>query len=160
MVQRKSNKGVVIDMEALLAQSSDEPAVGNMKVNARGDVLGDNGQVVQKAEDRVKAYYEANPKSSTAKSSLKGDMPSTPAQVESDMAPELKTAEAEKTEANQSVMDQVDPASVPAPEPIQEEVAKVDENRTVVSYKEVELPNGDIEMVPVYEDDWVEDDQN
>ena len=86
-------------------------------------------------------------------------MPDVPEQVQSDMAPELKTAEAEKTEANQSVMDQVDPASVPAPDVIQEEVTKVDEDRTIVSYKEVELPNGDIEMVPVYEDDWTEDDK-
>ena len=28
------------------------------------------------------------------------------------------------------------------------------ETRQPISYKEVELPNGDIEMVPVYEDDW------
>ena len=32
------------------------------------------------------------------------------------------------------------------------------EQRKVVSYKEVELPNGDIEMVPVYEDDWADGD--
>ena len=55
-----------------------------------------------------------------------------------------------KTEANQSVIDQVDPASVPA---------QADEERTPVGYKEVELPNGDIEMVPIYddEDDWEND---
>ena len=35
------------------------------------------------------------------------------------------------------------------PEPIQE-------TKTIVGYKEVEQPNGDIEMVPVYEDDWSE----
>ncbi len=46
---------------------------------------------------------------------------------------------------------------VPSPEEV--EVAKVDEDRTIVSYKEVELPNGDIEMVPVYEDDWTDDDK-
>ena len=67
------------------------------------------------------------------------------------MEPEVKTAEAEKTEANQSVIDQVDPASVPEEK----------KDREPVGYKEVELPNGDIEMVPIYddEDDW-EDDAN
>ena len=62
------------------------------------------------------------------------------------MEPEVKTAEAEKTEANQSVIDQVDPASVPEEK----------KDREPVGYKEVELPNGDIEMVPIYddEDDW------
>ena len=28
------------------------------------------------------------------------------------------------------------------------------EEKKIVRYKEVELPNGDIEMAPVYEDDW------
>ena len=150
MVQRRTNKGVIIDMEALLAQNSDEPAMGNMRVNAKGDVIGKNGEIIQTAEDRARAYYTDNPKSSTAKSTLKGAQPDQPAQTESEMEPEVKTAEAEKTEANQSVIDQVDPASVPA---------QADEERTPVGYKEVELPNGDIEMVPIYddEDDWEND---
>ena len=33
----------------------------------------------------------------------------------------------------------------------------VEEKREPISYKEVELPNGDIEMVPVYADDWEDD---
>ena len=144
MVQRRTNKGVVIDMEALLAQNSDEPAMGNMRVNAKGDVIGKNGEIIQTAEDRARAYYTENPKSSTAKSTHKGAQPHQPAQTESEMEPEVKTAEAEKTEANQSVIDQVDPASVPEEK----------KDREPVGYKEVELPNGDIEMVPVYEDDW------
>ena len=150
MVQRRTNKGVIIDMEALLAQNSDEPAMGNMKVNAKGDVLGKNGEIIQTAEDRARAYYTENPKSSTANSTLKGAQPDQPAQTDSEMEPEVKTAEAQKTEANQSVIDQVDPASVPA---------QADEERTPVGYKEVELPNGDIEMVPIYddEDDWEND---
>ena len=150
MVQRRTNKGVIIDMEALLAQNSDEPAMGNMKVNAKGDVLGKNGEIIQTAEDRARAYYTENPKSSTAKSTLKGAQPDQPAQTDSEMEPEVKTAEAQKTEANQSVIDQVDPASVPV---------QADEERTPVGYKEVELPNGDIEMVPIYddEDDWEND---
>ena len=150
MVQRRTNKGVIIDMEALLAQNSDEPAMGNMKVNAKGDVLGKNGEIIQTAEDRARAYYTENPKSSTAKSTLKGAQPDQPAQTDSEMEPEVKTAEAQKTEANQSVIDQVDPASVPA---------QADEERTPVGYKEVEIQNGDIEMVPIYddEDDWEND---
>lgn len=142
MVQRRTNKGVIIDMEALLAQNSDEPAMGNMKVNAKGDVLGKNGEIIQTAEDRARAYYTENPKSSTAKSTLKGAQPDQPAQTDSEMEPEVKTAEAQKTEANQSVIDQVDPASVPA---------QADEERTPVGYKEVELPNGDIEIREVEE---------
>ena len=150
MAQRRTNQGQMLDMDALMLQGEKEIALGNMKVNAKGDVLGKNGEVIQSAEDRARAYYQDNPKSSTAKSSLKGAMPDQPVQTDSEMEPEVKTAQAEKTEANQSVIDQVDPASVPA---------KAD--KEPVGYKEVEQPNGDIEMVPIYEDedDW-EDDAN
>ena len=144
MTDKKSNRGVIVDMEALIAQQGDQPAVGNMGVNANGDVLGPNGEIIQKAEDRVRAYYEENPMSSTAKTTLKGPMPDQPVTEETDAQPELKTAEAQKTEQDQSVMNAVE---TPAPE-----------QRKVVSYKEVELPNGDIEMVPVYEDDWADGD--
>ena len=144
MVDKKSSRGVIVDMEALIAANSDAPAVGNMGVNANGDVICKNGEIIQKAEDRVRAYYEDNPLSSTAKTTLKGPMPDQPITEETDAQPELKTAEAQKTEQDQSVMNAVET-------PAQEE-------RKVISYKEVELPNGDIEMVPVYEDDWKDGD--
>ncbi len=139
MTDRKSNRGIIVDMESLIAAQGDQPAVGNMNVNANGDVIGKNGEIIQKAEDRVRAYYEDNPLSSTAQTTLKGLEPDQPEQVQTDAQPEVKTAEAQKTEQDQSVMNAVE---TPA------------EERKVVSYKEVELPNGDIEMVPVYEDDW------
>ena len=144
MTDKKSNRGVIVDMESLIAAQGDQPAVGNMGVNANGDVLGPNGEIIQKAEDRVRAYYEENPMSSTAKTTLKGPMPDQPVTEETDAQPELKTAEAQKTEQDQSVMNAVE---TPA-----------EEERKVISYKEVELPNGDIEMVPVYEDDWTDGD--
>jgi hypothetical protein len=141
MVQRRTNNGQLIDFDSMIA--GDEIAVGNMRVNARGDVIGANGEIVTKSEDRVRAYYEDNPNSSTATTSTKGPMPDVEHQVKTDMAPEVKTANAQQTEADQSVMGQTT-------EPVVEE-------RVVTSYKEVELPNGDIEMVPVYEDDWEDD---
>ncbi len=61
MVTRKSNKGQNIDMEALIAANKESPAVGNMRVNAAGDVVGPGGKVVQPNEDRVRAYYKDNP---------------------------------------------------------------------------------------------------
>lgn len=139
MVKRTTNKGKVIDMETLIAQHQDTPAMGNMRVNAKGDVIGRDGQIVQKSEERVRNYYEDNPKSSTAKTSLKGPIPDQPVQEQSEMAPEMKTAEAQKTEQDQSVMNAVEEPAV---------------DKQPVGYKEVEMPNGDIEMVPIYEDDW------
>jgi len=142
MVKRTSNRGQVIDIDSLIAQNADTPAMGNMGVNANGDKLGANGEVVQSSEDRVRAYYEGNPKSSTAKSSLKGPMPDQPESTQSELTPDVKTAQAQQTEQDQSVMNAVEPT----PE------------RKVEGYKEVEDADGNIEMVPVYEDDWSDED--
>tara|TARA_B110000285_G_C14765945_1_gene441713 strand:+ start:78 stop:509 length:432 start_codon:yes stop_codon:yes gene_type:complete len=143
MVKRTSNKGKVIDMDSLIAQNPDAPAMGNMRVNAKGDQLGPNGEVIQNSEDRVRAYYQDNPKASTAKSSLKGPMPDQPNTAQSDLAPDVKTAQAQQTEQDNSVMNAVEPVA---------------EERPIAGYKEVEDAEGNIEMVPVYEDDWADED--
>jgi len=54
MVQRRTNKGQFVDMDALSVKNENEIAVGNMKVNARGDKIGRNGEVVQKREDATR----------------------------------------------------------------------------------------------------------
>lgn len=58
----KTMTGRVIDMESLLAQNETMPAVGNAKMNARGDELGAGGKIVRRREDIVGEYYEDNPK--------------------------------------------------------------------------------------------------
>jgi hypothetical protein len=60
-------QGKEIDMDALLARNETMPAVGNVRVNARGDELGPNGQIIRKKEDIVNEYYEDNPKSRSNK---------------------------------------------------------------------------------------------
>jgi len=47
----------------LRARNETMPAVGNIRVNARGDELGPNGKIIRKREDIVGEYYEDNPKS-------------------------------------------------------------------------------------------------
>lgn len=53
--------GKEIDMDALLEKNQLMPAVGNVRMNARGDELGAGGKIVKKREDIVNAYYEKNP---------------------------------------------------------------------------------------------------
>ena len=57
MVHR-TMQGREIDMEKLVNQNELMPAVGNIRVNARGDELGAGGTIVRKREDVVEAYYE------------------------------------------------------------------------------------------------------
>lgn len=62
MVHR-TMQGKMVDMEKLMRQHELTPAVGNMNVNARGDVLGEGGKIIRKREDLVQEYYEGHPES-------------------------------------------------------------------------------------------------
>ena len=65
MVQRakgqkvyKTMQGKQIDMDMLRKRNELTPAVGNARVNARGDEIGPGGKIVRKREDLLKDYYE------------------------------------------------------------------------------------------------------
>jgi hypothetical protein len=55
-----SMQGKVIDMEKLSIKNELTPAIGNMKVNARGDEIGDDGKIIRTREDILKDYYKDN----------------------------------------------------------------------------------------------------
>lgn len=57
----RTMQGREIDMDSLLAKNETMPAVGNVRMNARGDELGPGGKIVRKREDVVAEYYEDNP---------------------------------------------------------------------------------------------------
>lgn len=58
----KTMQGREVDMDKLMTQNELMPAVGNVRVNARGDELGPGGRIIKKREDIVAEYYENNPK--------------------------------------------------------------------------------------------------
>jgi hypothetical protein len=55
--QHTSMRGKKVDMDLLRKRNELTPAVGNAKVNARGDELGAGGQIVRKREEIIKEYY-------------------------------------------------------------------------------------------------------
>ena len=55
--QYRSMRGKQVDMDLLRKRNELTPAVGNARVNARGDELGPGGQIVRKREDVVKEHY-------------------------------------------------------------------------------------------------------
>ena len=57
----KSANGKIVDMDMLRQKNELTVAVGNARVNARGDELGPGGQIVRKREDVMKEYYASNP---------------------------------------------------------------------------------------------------
>jgi hypothetical protein len=54
----KSARGKPVDMGALRLKNEKERAVGNMKVNARGDAVGDNNEVIQSRPQQVHDQYQ------------------------------------------------------------------------------------------------------
>lgn len=57
-----SMQGKEIDMEKLTLRNELTPAVGNLKVNARGDELGPGGKIVRTREQILQDYYKNNPR--------------------------------------------------------------------------------------------------
>ena len=57
-----SMQGKQIDMEKLQLRNELSPAVGNMKVNARGDELGAGGKIIRTREQILQDYYKNNPR--------------------------------------------------------------------------------------------------
>jgi hypothetical protein len=56
-----SMRGKKIDLELLKKINELTPAIGNAKVNARGDELGPGGRIIRKREDIIKEYYRSSP---------------------------------------------------------------------------------------------------
>lgn len=54
----RSANGKTVDMGALRLQNEKVRAVGNMRVNARGDVINDNNQVIRTRNEQVGKQYQ------------------------------------------------------------------------------------------------------
>jgi hypothetical protein len=57
----KSMQGKAIDLDKLRTKNELVPAVGNAKVNARGDELGPGGKIIKKREDVMTEYHTSKP---------------------------------------------------------------------------------------------------
>ena len=59
--QYKTMQGKAVDMDLLRQRNELTQAVGNARVNARGDELGPGGKIIKKREDVLQSFYEDNP---------------------------------------------------------------------------------------------------
>ena len=53
----RTMQGKEIDIDKLRARNESTLAVGNVKVNARGDELGPGGKIIRKREEIAEEYY-------------------------------------------------------------------------------------------------------
>ena len=76
----RSMQGKEVDMTKLMNQNEMTVAVGNARVNARGDELGPGGKIVRKREDVLKDYYQDHPSVAPEETALSKPVKSTDAQ--------------------------------------------------------------------------------
>jgi len=125
MATKKTNRGQALDMQTLVLANEKTVAVGNMKVNARGDQVNTEGKVVKTKTEQAQAYYQSNPKAAVKTVSIKDavDVSATNTMEQPPVAEKPKAQKAPKATPK---------ATPKAKQP---------------KMKEVELPNGDIELV-------------
>jgi hypothetical protein len=59
----RTMRGREVDFEKLSLRNENTAAVGNMRVNARGDELGAGGKIIKTREQILADYYQNNPRS-------------------------------------------------------------------------------------------------
>ena len=93
MKMHRTAMGKSVDMAALAAKNENTRAVGNMKVNARGDKIDSMGRVIQPVTERVTNNYSQTVGNKSANAVRPQARPSTPAKPK--IVEELTQAERE-----------------------------------------------------------------
>lgn len=99
MSRHTSYRGITVDMESLMREHEKSTAVGNMKVNARGDIVG-KGAVITKTADQIARENHRQPqiiKSGSLKGTVSAnDLRSTTStELEAPASKKKKTKEVE-----------------------------------------------------------------
>ena len=124
-------QGKIVDIDKLIKRNELTPAVGNAKVNARGDELGPGGKIIRKREEVVRDYYDG-------KRPVADEVPTKSTES-------LSSAEAAQMAEFDDEPVPPKPAPKPAPKPVQKKAVPKNLEEAV-------------EEVTV-EDDWIEDEE-
>lgn len=58
----KTLRGKILDLSNVIERHGNKPAVGNAKLNARGDKLGKGGKIIKTHKQITAEYNQASPK--------------------------------------------------------------------------------------------------
>lgn len=105
MANYRSAMGKTVDMASLVARNENTRAVGNMKVNARGDTIDATGKIIQPVTEKVNKAYSNTVGTRSAHQSRPLRQPSAP--IQPDVAkPNIKLEEL--TEAERELEDSLE----------------------------------------------------
>jgi hypothetical protein len=97
-------QGRTIDIDKLRQKNELMPAVGNMRVNARGDELGPGGKIIRTREQIMAEYYESNP-NATPDPDAKNNVATKSATETQTYVPPTQTLKVEDTPVSDVVKD-------------------------------------------------------
>tara|TARA_B100001057_G_scaffold491730_1_gene582578 strand:- start:4330 stop:4848 length:519 start_codon:yes stop_codon:yes gene_type:complete len=110
--QYRTASGKLVDMDTLALRNEYTIAVGNMNVNARGDQLGEGGQIVKTREDIMSEHYATKgaviPRQTNSREQVANE-------IEADQAPTVEpeaVPEKDLTEDQEGTMEDDNPAPV------------------------------------------------
>lgn len=69
----RTAQGRMIDIETIKLKNEMTPALGNMRVNARGDQLGPGGKIIKTREEIMDDFYKVNQSSPEPVSNIPSD---------------------------------------------------------------------------------------
>lgn len=105
----RTAQGRSLDMETIRLQNELVPALGNMRVNARGDQLGPGGKIIKTREMIMDEYYKAKP-ASGENIPVESEIPSrSPARRASSPLPTSSKKAVEEFKAAEAIPDDVAP---------------------------------------------------
>ena len=104
----KSMQGKSVDMDLLRQRNELTPAVGNARVNARGDELGPGGKIIRRRDEILEEYYNDHPQAVPDESPRKEPVATpTPAPTVKPVVEAVKkSAPVDKVEAEMAEIDQ------------------------------------------------------
>lgn len=91
----RTMQGRLVDIDKLRAQNEDTRAVGNMNVNARGDVLSASGEIVKTKEEVMAEYYETPPGAASSAPMSQTEASPAPAEPEQPVFKKITQEEVE-----------------------------------------------------------------
>ena len=107
----RTMQGRMVDIEKLRAANESVQAVGNMNVNAKGDVLGAGGQVITPKEKIIQKYYE-QPKGMVSDTPTKGKPMPAPKAETAKTVQKMTPVSSKKTPTPQPKKVDVEPTPV------------------------------------------------
>ena len=139
--QYRTASGRLVDMETLALKNEYTIAVGNMNVNARGDQLGEGGQIVKTREEIMAEHYATKGAVVPTKSNSREVSAPTIEADTVDEAPVVKeTTKSEVVEKDLNIDDVEGTMEDPNPTPIGDEWVEDPETGDFVKASEVDKP--------------------